>query len=214
MNYRDYKIFGAGGIYHIFNRGVAKNNIYIADKDYELYLWRLREQVLSTPLPLPKKTSYRRKVFPPGCFRIFAYCLMPNHFHWLIQQLSDTPVSELLLRVMTGYSKVFNIKYERVGSLFQDQFKAVKVENNEQLLWLSAYIHQNPKVAGIVEDLKDWPWSSYADYVGGRGGTLVDTSLILGYPQIAGDPIRYQNFVDSTYQKIKDQKDLEILLLD
>lgn len=207
-------MFAPEGIYHVYNRGVARNDIFSSNKDYELYLWRLREQVLSAPLPLPKKTSYRRKVFPPDCFQLLAYCLMPNHFHWLIRQLGNIPVSELLLRVMTGYSKVFNIKYDRVGSLFQDQFKAVRVETDEELLWLSAYIHQNPKVAGIVEDLHEWPWSSYLDYVGGREGSLIDTSFILGFPEMACSPTTYKDFVDSTYQKIKERKDLEILLLD
>lgn len=214
MNYRDYKIFFPGGVYHIFNRGVNRQDICRTDSDYSLFLWRLKEQILSIPLPLAKHNSYRRKVFQPGLFQMLAYCIMPNHFHLLVRQLGDTPVSELLLRVMTGYSKVFNIKYERIGSLFQDQFKMVRAETDEQLLWLSAYIHQNPKVAGLVQDLYRWPWSSYLDYVGGRGGQLAQTSYILGFPEFLGSAAAYKEFVDNTYQKIKDRKDLEILLLD
>ena len=214
MNYRDYKIFVRDGIYHFFNRGVDKQNIYREDNDYILFLRRFKEQVLSVPLPLAKRNSYHRKIFPPGLFQIYAYCLMPNHFHFLIKQLGDVPVSELLLRIMTGYSKVFNLKYERVGSLFQDQFKAVRVETDEYLLWVSAYIHQNPKVAGLVDSLDQWQWSSYLEYAGKRNGNLVDTKPILDLPGFSGDGTRYLGFVDKTYDTIKVRKDVQILLLD
>ncbi len=213
MNYRDYKIFYAGGIYHVYNRGVAKSDIFLAPEDYSLFLWRLKEQVLSLPLPLAKKSDYRRKVFPPNYFELYAYCLMPNHFHLLIKQLGDIPVSELLLRVMTGYSKVFNGKYERVGSLFQDQFKAVSVESDSQLLWLSAYIHQNPLTAGLVADLHEWAWSSYHEYAGVRKGNLVNAKLILGMSEI-GNTDGYKTFVSTAGKEIALRKDLELVLLD
>lgn len=214
MNYRDYKIFTRGAIFHVFNRGVARQGIYSSDADYSLFLRRIKEQVLGRPLPIAKKTDYHRKVFEPGLFTLYAYCLMPNHFHWLIKQEADVSISELVKRVTTGYSKVFNIKYERPGALFQDQFKAVRVETTEQLLWLSAYIHQNPKVAGLVQNLEDWQWSSYLDYAGLRRGELVDTLPILALPSFAANTSRYKDFVDSTYETIKARKDIEHLLLD
>ncbi len=214
MNYRDYKIFAPAGIYHFFNRGVNKEEIFKDDSDYILFLRRFKEQITSTPLPVAKRNSYHRKIFPSGLFKIYSYCLMPNHFHFLIQQLQATPVSELFHRVVTGYSKVFNLKYGRVGALFQDQYKAVRVENDEQLLWVSGYIHQNPHVAGLVDNLEDWQWSSYLDYIGKRKGILVDTSFILGLPTIANNHGRYKSFVDSTYEVTQNRKDIEHLLLD
>jgi putative transposase len=214
MNYRDYKIFFKDGVYHIFNRGVARQGTFLDDRDYELFLRRLKEQVLGEPIPVQAKTSYRRKVFQPGMFAVLAYCLMPNHFHIVVKQLTDVPVSELFLRVLTGYGKVFNLKYERVGPVFQDRFKAVAVMTDEQLLWLSAYIHQNPKVAGLVRDLTDWPWSSYLDYIGKRSGRLVDQSIVMSLPNIQNNTLYYNKFVEGSYESIWSRKEIENLTLD
>jgi GT2 family glycosyltransferase len=118
----------------------------------------------------------------------------------------------LLAKISTSYSKYFNKKYERVGHTFQDAFKAVLVVSDAQLLWLSAYIHQNPNVGGLVTKLSDYPWSSYLDYAGTRNGTLVDKSFLL---QMFGGSIKnYEKFVLESFSKIYERKDLEHLLLD
>jgi putative transposase len=136
---------------------------------------------------------------------------MPNHFHWLIRQNTNLPVSKMLLKVCTGYSMYFNKKYEHTGHVFQDQFKAISVENDSYLTWVSAYIHQNPKVAGLVDDLNTWQYSSYLDYVGLRGGNLCEKKIIL---DIVSGEKAYQNFVDESYFKIKERKDLQELFLE
>lgn len=214
MNYRDYKLFSPGEVYHVFNRGVAKQDIFLDDKDYTLFLLRLKEQLLSRPLPVARRTDYHRKILSPGLFQMYAYCLMPNHFHWVMRQVGEVPISELVKRVMTGYGKVFNIKYQRVGGVFQDQFKCVRVETTEQLLWLSAYVHQNPKVGGLVESLAEWPWSSYQEYIGVRAGELVDTSFILKQSPFLNRSNAYEKFVNSSYEIIKARKDIQQLALD
>ena len=106
----------------------------------------------------------------------------------------------------------YNKKYNRVGSLCQDTYKAISVKNDSYLLWLSAYIHNNPKTDGLVKDPKDYPWSSYLDYVGLRQGTLCDQSLILG--MMNNDRNAYKKFVEDSFLKIKKRKDLEHLFLD
>ena len=136
---------------------------------------------------------------------------MPNHFHFLIRQDSSTAVSKLISKVCTSYSKYFNKKYERVGHLFQDAFKAVRVESDSQLLWLSTYIHQNPAVAGIAQDLNTYAWSSYINYLGLKDGVLCNKEFIL--KQFAS-PKAYEKFVMENFEKITERKDLEILLLD
>jgi putative transposase len=136
---------------------------------------------------------------------------MPNHFHLEIRQNADIPISKLIAKVCTSYGKYFNKKYEKVGGLFQDAFKAVHIESDSQLLWLSAYIHNNPKVAGLIENLKDYQWSSYPDYAGLRQGTLCDKNFIL--KQFANVDA-YKKFVDDAFEKIKERKDLEHLFLD
>jgi putative transposase len=86
------------------------------------------------------------------------------------------------------------------------------VEDDSQLLWLSAYIHQNPAVAGLVDDLKDYPYNSYIDYAGLREGKLSDQSFILG--MLKDNRGLYKKFVIESFDKIKKRKDLEYILLD
>src|SRR3989344_4815697 len=78
---------------------------------------------------------------PKGSFTILAYCLMPNHFHILIRQNLKIPIGQLMIKVCTSYAKYFNHKYNRVGNIFQDTFKAKVIETDEYLSYLSAYIH-------------------------------------------------------------------------
>jgi hypothetical protein len=116
-----------------------------------------------------------------------------------------------MAKVCTSYSKYFNKKYNLVGHIFQDQFKAVLVDSDSYFLWLSAYIHQNPKVAGLVSDLHNYPWSSYLDYAGLRNGQLSDKTILLGMMPAGG---AYSVFVENSFEYIKARKDFEHLLLD
>lgn len=109
-----------------------------------------------------------------------------------------------MLNLTGGYSKYFNKKYNRVGSLFQDQFKAVLVNSNEQLLWVSAYIHQNPKVAGLVQSFEEYAYSSYSSYSEKNSPQLCDTGLIL--EQFSGRE-KYREFVESSFDSIRNNKD-------
>ena len=212
--YRDYKIFAPGHYYHIFNRGVAKQDIFYDDEDRKLLLFRLKEQISGQPLSKPRPRAYIRKVFPPNLFEIVSYCLMPNHFHFLIKQLTDIKISELFQRVVSGYSKVFNTRHNRVGSVFQDQYKAVDVRSDEQLAWLSAYIHKNPVKAGLVKKPEDWIWSSYQDFINLRKGSLVNTFPVLSLPWFNNKPEIYKKFVDSTDNEQKAIDEIKHIMLD
>lgn len=182
MKNRDYKNFAAGEIYHIFNRGVNKENIFLTDVDYKVFLYRLREN-LFPELVDKKKLSWverRRKTLPPKSFDLISYCLMPNHFHLLIQQKTDLPITKLLLKACTSYSMCFNKANKRIGTVFQGCFKAVSVDDNEQLLWTSFYIHKNPLEAGLVDNLKDYRWSSYHEYFGKSDIEVCKKEIITG----------------------------------
>lgn len=216
MKYRDYKEFAPGNYYHVYNRGNGRQEVFLEEQDYSFFLRRLKENIVPEKVPFslrraPSPGGYIRKQLPPQVFTLICYCLMPNHFHLLIRQNAELPLSKLVLKVCTSYSKYFNRKYDRVGHLFQDQYKSVLVEIDSQLLWLSAYIHQNPKVAGLVGDLKDYPWSSYLDYVGQRGGTLCNKEVVLNQFKSPDD---YRTFVEQSYDSIKHRKEVEKLLLD
>ena len=226
MNNRDYKEFAPGSFYHIFNRGNGKMNIFRDEEDFNLFLLRLEENLFpvlnngnAEDRHLQKKkiqekfpNRYIRQGLPANSFTIISYCLMPNHYHILIQQNSDVSISKLISNVCTSYSKYFNKKYNNVGSIFQGRFRSILVDNDNYLLWLSAYIHQNPVVASIVRNLNDYKYSSHLDYLGVRNNRLCDTSLILD--MFKGKRGDYDEFVKSSFSLIKEKKELEDLFID
>jgi hypothetical protein len=103
---------------------------------------------------------------------------MPNHFHLLVRQNGDIPTWKLMGKVCTSYSMYFNNKYERVGHVFQDQFKQREVLNNDYLRWLSAYIHLNPVEAGISVTAAQYPYSSAGRFIKGLPDGLTDSEIV------------------------------------
>jgi len=194
-------------------------NIFRDEQDYFNFLKRMKivlgqaDSATKATLagPMQGLPLLKLQALPTDSFSLISYCLMPNHFHFLIRQNTEIPLSKLMLKVSTSYSMYFNKKYDHVGGVFQDCFKAVLAESNEQLLWLSAYIHQNPKVAGLVKGLKNWQWSNYLDYIDARKGDMCDIDVILGQFKNISE---YADFVDSSFSLIKERKDLEELFLD
>jgi len=142
--------------FHVYNRGVAKMNIFLCDEDYQ-YFEHLLERHLSR---MPQKDKQGREYCSfYGKVEIHTYCLMPNHFHFLIHQVEEGVVQQLFSRVTIAYSMYFNKKYDRRGPLFESRYKAVMVENDEYLTHVSRYIHLNPL------GFRSWEYSSYNDYL-------------------------------------------------
>jgi len=158
---RKDQICHPGAYYHIYNRGIHKQDIFLEEKDYVFYLQRLRQ------VKDKQKAS------------VICYCLMPNHIHLLLRQDSKIPIYKVMSCLHTGYSMYFNKKYNKVGHLFQDRFKQKEVKNDEYLLQLASYIHLNPLIDGLAEKLGDYQWSSYPDYIDLRPGTLCDKESVL-----------------------------------
>ncbi len=175
--------FEKGEFYHIYNRGVDKRTIFEdeADRWWFMHLLYhcntstplLREMIdLATDLALPKKDSYAE---------IAAYCLMPNHFHLLLREPSGTGITSFMHKLGTAYTKYFNMKYDRTGSLLEGTFKAKYIDTDEYLKHTFGYIALNPaKLAdslwkerrgGSQETLafvKEYPFSSTKEYLGSR----------------------------------------------
>ncbi len=217
MRNRDYKEFAPDSYFHVFNRGTGQINIFNDDEDYLFFLHRLKEALfpnlkLSSPESAMKSNRYERTKLPSNSFTLISYCLMPNHFHLLIRQNKEISISDLVSKICTSYSKCFNKKNERIGSLFQDQFKAVPIFDDNHLMYLSAYIHQNPVMAGLVKNLDDYQYSSYPDYSGKRNGILCDQKLILS--MFDNKRKAYLDFVEDTYDIIKRNKELNKLIFD
>ncbi len=154
--------------YHVYNRGSEKRSIFQNGRDYHRFLKTLLYYQISGSKP--KFSQFSR--FPTlkldsskKIVEIGAYCLMPNHFHLLVKQLKEDGVSEFISKLSNSYTKYYNTKYDRIGPLLQGEFKAVLVEDDEQLLHLSRYIHLNPLVSYLAKDLNQYDWSSYKEYV-------------------------------------------------
>ena len=168
MQYRDYKQFFDGGVYHVYSRGHNKMVVFRDNQDYEFFLQRLAEILSLEP------TKHRwLKPLPKDSFRILSYCLMPNHFHFMIRQETKLPISKLIAKLLTSYGMYFNKKYGQVGAIFQSKYKAKEVNNDEYLVPLSAYIHRNPA------NFFSWKFSSLSNYLGDSKEILVDSSLVL-----------------------------------
>lgn len=153
--------------YHVYNRGVEKRNIFLGKRDFQrcietfqFYQYKNNDfKFSSVTHPMWNRENYDKRV------EIICYCLMPNHVHFILKQISNNGISDFMRLFANSYAKYFNTKYERVGSLFQGQFKAKHVGSDEQLVHLSRYVHLNPFVSGIIKNLKNYHWSSYNEYV-------------------------------------------------
>lgn len=165
--------------YHIFNRGAYKHKLFHDKEDYEDFLGILAYYL---KYPRAKKLSYMKTVKRPHILvpnqyvdsvRLVAYCLMPNHFHFILKQLSSatkqTNISNLMRRVSITYAMHFQYKYKHTGHLFEGKFKNVIVDSSEQLLYLSKYIHQHktpqsslPVYLKQTEQL-DWLYPKYVE---------------------------------------------------
>lgn len=165
------KVFLATGeIYHIFNRGSEKRNTFLQMRDYDRFIKTFYYYQFSGNKPKfsffnKSQLNFSKPISKEKHLEIIAYCLMPNHFHMLVKQLSDSGIAHFIQQVCNSYSKYFNIKYRRVGPLWQNRFKAVRIENDEQLMHVSRYIHLNPVVARITKDINKYSWSSYSEYL-------------------------------------------------
>jgi putative transposase len=146
------KQYEAGAYYHIYNRGVEKRLVFMYDRDYQAFLACLKRYLLpAEPWSKPHKDLSEQ-------IELVAYCLMPNHFHLLVRQVEPRAIESLMRCVMTVYVRHFNDRHGRVGSLFQDSYKAVRIRNEGHLYQAEQYIHQNPK--DLVKQVSEYPYSS------------------------------------------------------
>lgn len=183
--------FCVGEYYHIYNRGNSKQKIFLEDKDKErflklLYLCNSKQRIDFNNDIVKRKINAWDFEKGESIVVIGAWVLMPNHFHLYLTPKTEVGlpfgnnVTDFMQRVSTSYSKYFNTKYKRVGSLFEGNFKSVHISKDTQAKYLFSYIHLNPvklidskwREQGIkdkrkaIEFLNSYKWSSYLDYMG------------------------------------------------
>lgn len=206
--------FVTNQIYHIFNRGVAKLPIFTNKRDYARFLETIYYYRFQGPKPKFSQLSrFKDSKFEKNkkIVEIFCYCLMPNHYHFLIKQLQDNGISEFISKISNSYTKYFNTKHNRVGPLLQGQFKAVRIEYEEQLIHVSRYIHLNPIASYLVKDLKTYPWSSYLNYIDSEQNKNCSKDFILS---MFKNPQKYEQFVLNQIEYAQSLERIKHLVID
>ncbi len=179
--------FATGHIYHIYNRGVEKRKVFLNTRDFLRFTGALHEfndlrpalnagrNFASSLIEVGLQSKEREKLV-----EILTFCLMPNHYHLLVRQSAENGITEFMRKIGTGYTNYFNLRYGRVGPLFQGKFKAVLIEKEIHFLNLPHYIHLNPldvfkplwrergvgSLAAAFDFLRNYRWSSFLDYTG------------------------------------------------
>lgn len=228
-------VFSNGCFYHIFNRGVEKRIIFIDEEDRFRFIHNLFEFNDINPPPkfirspiigLPEPDSKMKVLREPRklLVKILCFTLMPNHFHLILEQLVENGIKIFMQKIGMGYANYFNLKYNRIGGLFQGRYRAIQIDNENYLLHLSRYIHINsieliePKWK--EEGIKDWEkvnkflenyrWSSYLDYIGQKNfPSVLNQELINSYFET---PEEYKKFVNEWI--VKDLEKIKNLLLE
>ena len=201
--------------YHVYNRGVEKRLIFLSNHDYSrfvdtLFHYLITNEKYTLTLDSTKKSAESAEaasevVSEKGFVRpveLLAYCLKPNNFHLELKQRIDGGISRYIHRVVTSLTNYFNKKNERVGPLLQGRFKYKRIESEEQMIYVSKYIHRNPinpeeAQLTTTDNLLNYPWSSLPSYVSGQKDLLYKDSILVAF----GSPNDYKQFVLENYDE-------------
>jgi len=163
------EILGQGYYYHIYNRGNNKEKLFIEHEDYLFFLELFRKYIHDVA-------------------NIYCFCLIPNHFHFLIRireqgeitsyDLRRKPFYQSFSNYFNAYTKYFNNKYRRTGSLFQKNFRRKRIDNEIYLKYLIHYIHTNPVHHEISEDFRQYKNSSYNEILNGHP-TILEREIVI-----------------------------------
>lgn len=187
-------VFANDEIYHVFNRGVEKRPTFTDKRELnralltlDFYRFARPPVKLSKFLVIPKDQQKKflenlKKEFQK-LIEIICFCLMPNHFHFMLRQKLDNGISTFISNLTNSYTRYFNSKHERIGPLFEGIFKAVRIESEEQLIHASRYIHLNPVSSFLIEpeELETYQWSSYPEFLRLSDRNFVTKDLVLNF---------------------------------
>lgn len=199
-------VFFKDGTYHVFNRTIAKFAIFTYENTSDRFLDLIDycNDSADKPSFSRVKTFHREKIIgvtaDDKIVKVLAYCLMPNHYHLVIKQLTEVSVSEFIGRVENSLSKYVNKVVDRKGPLWESRFKSVQIKNEFQLKHVVRYTHLNPTTSSLVNNPKDWNYSSYKDYVNGN-------VLLRDVPELSFGNMR--NFIRFHENQIEFQRSLK-----
>jgi len=215
----------SGQIYHVFNRSVAKQPIFLDSRDYQRfceainfyrfyrppirfsYFCRLSQNLKNEIMTSQIKTGKK-------LVEIFAFCLIPNHFHFLLKCQENSGVQRFIGNLQNSYAKYFNFKRKRNGAIFQEMFKSVLITSEEQFIQVARYIHLNPYSSLLlakIEDLDSYLWSSWPHYLGKNKYPFLQENFLGNFYKNRQE-MKKHTFDQADYQK--QRKILEHLLLE
>src|SRR3989344_140176 len=198
------ELFAIGEFYHVYNRGVDKRAIFLDDNDRKRFLqsmvvFNTQEAVGSIYEHVNDVKLGRQKDVKP-LVDLVCYCLNPNHYHFILRENIEFGISEFMRRI-GGYTKYFNIKHHRSGTLFQGRYKSIHISSNEYLLHLSAYVNLNWRVHQLGSSTSKSSWS---EYMGANGGEMCNKGIIL--KQFKNNA-EYREFAESSLKDILERKE-------
>ena len=181
-----------GEHYHIFNRAVNKQIIFHNTSDYARFLFLILH--FQSPINFPqigrvikefvkhRVLDISKEIIKKRTIELVAFCFMPNHFHLIAKELDEGGIAAYMQRVLNAYGKYYNTKYNKTGHVFQGPYRAVHITDDRQLLYLSAYIHRNPReISRWVNKEDHYEWSSYQDCIEkNRWGNLLVPEVLMG----------------------------------
>jgi len=152
---RVHRYLADGYFYHVINRGNGKQKIFHKDQDFAVFIQIMKEA---------------KKHFS---IDIFAYCLMPNHFHMVLMPNQPDHLSMWMHWLMSTHANRYRQHYKTTGHLWQGRFKSFIIQNDEHLITVLRYVEANPLRAGLVFSAKDWLWSSLRERIDERTETII-----------------------------------------
>lgn len=200
--------------FHVYNRGVDKRKIFRDEKDHFKFLRNLKDfnddsyyeqriKELKSKSEKFKKESRSFLIEKEKTVSVVAYSLLPNHFHLILKQVTDNGVPNFMHKVGTSFTNFFNKKNDRSGYLFQGLYKAIHINSDAYLLWLSGYVNGNVEIHGI-EKAENYRWSSYDAFLGKRKDEILgDIDIILSRFKT---PEEYKKSVDEVIEQSKNRK--------
>ena len=207
-------VLANGEIYHVYNRSIGATDVFVDSHVWQRALLLMRYYRLQKPSasisaflranPQPEKKLRELEKRRQPRVKIFAFALMPNHFHFLISQEKESGILGFVSDFSNSLVHYYNILNERRGPLFESVFKAVRMESEEQLIHVSRYIHLNPYSAALVKEianLKTYPLTSLPEYLHPKRAVISEPEAILAY--FHHDPEEYWRFVNdrADYQR-------------
>ena len=184
--------FIKGAVFYFYNKTPKGKLLFRERDDYLYFLNKFQKNLMKYPC------------------EVYSYCLMPNHFHFCLEQNGEQPLYRLFNDTLTSYALHYNSKYHLRGKLLQDRLQNKIILKDDYLIQVCKYIHHNPVKALLVEKVEDWEFSNYREYIHLRKSVMFSKKLVKMYPDDFDD---YSKNL-SEYEKYQDELKLESLLFD